>query len=327
MTEQGCRAWGRPARTGWRCPREGWRPVWAGLADAGTVLGRRRLCTGLALPSFGAGADGMGGPGCRGDRTGAGTPGDRTDSAPPGPEESRQGRTARVAAWGLRHSGPGVRQSVIRTLEGGGGGRGRGAGGGPEESNYVTPQQGLPHTDIAPPLTHPPARPALSPSLAPCPDGPHSPHRPDPAPNVSAPSHEAHRPHRRPQTKPSSPRPTHTDRLCQQATAASRLPTDQATNHARPNPRQEATARSPVRRRHASPYGTGTPTPTTSRSPRHRPRPRPGQPSRHPPQPHQARLNGSPEQPWSGPPTEPSPGRNLRGSVHDGDGERAPGAQ
>lgn len=118
-----------------------------------------------------------------------------------GPEESRQGRTARVAAWGLRHGGPGVRQSVIRTLEGGGGGRGReGGGGGPEESNYVTPQQGLPHTDIAPPLTHRPARPALSPSLAPCPDGPHSPHRPDPAPNVSAPSHEAHRPHRRPQT-------------------------------------------------------------------------------------------------------------------------------
>ncbi len=246
-----------------------------------------------------------------------------------GPEESRQGRTARVAAWGLRHGGPGVRQSVIRTLEGGGGGRGRGAGGGggPEESNYVTPQQGLPHTDIAPPLTHRPARPALSPSLAPCPDGPPSPHRPDPAPDVSAPSHEAHRPHRRPQTRPSSPRPTHTDRLCQQATAASRLPTDQATNHARPNPRQEATARSPVRRRHASPYGTGTPTPTTSRSPRHRPRPHPGQPSRHPPQPHQARLNGSPEQPCSGPPTEPSPGRNLRGSVHDGDGERAPGAQ
>lgn len=92
MTEQGCRAWGRPARTGWRCRREGWRPVWAGLADAGAVLGRRRLCTGLALPSFGAGANGMGGPGCRGDRTGAETPGDRTDSAPPGPRRVAAGQ-------------------------------------------------------------------------------------------------------------------------------------------------------------------------------------------------------------------------------------------
>ncbi len=156
MTEQGCRAWGRPARTGWRCRREGWRPVWAGLADAGAVLGRRRLCTGLALPSFGAGADGMSGPGCRGDRTGAGTPGDRTDSAPPGPEESRQGRTARVAAWGLRHGGPGVRQSVIRTLEGGGGGRGAGGTRGVELRD--SPTRVTPHRHR--PAAHPPACPA-----------------------------------------------------------------------------------------------------------------------------------------------------------------------
>lgn len=143
----------------------------------------------------------------------------------------------------------------LKAEEEGGGGRGAG---GPEESKQRdSPTRVTPHSH-RPPITHRPARPALSPSLAPCPDGPHSPHRPDPAPNVSAPSHEAHRPHRRPQTRPSSPRPTHTDRLCQQATAASRLPTDQATNHARPNPRQEATARSPVRRRYASPTGRHT---------------------------------------------------------------------
>lgn len=167
MTEQGCRAWGRPARTGWRCLREGWRPVWAGLADAGAVLGRRRA-----------------GPGwrCRrSERVPTGWVDLGAEAIEPvpkrraigrtqhrrGPEESRQGRTARVAAWGLRHGGPGVRQSVIRTLEGGGGGRRREGGGGPEESNYVTPQQGLPHTDIAPPLTHRPARPALPPPRPP----------------------------------------------------------------------------------------------------------------------------------------------------------------
>lgn len=262
----------------------------AGLSDVGAVPGRWRAGPGWRcrrserVPTgwvdLGAGAAEA--PRRRGDRTGAGTPGDKTDSVPPGPRRAGprgwlrgacgtagparlNGPAARQAQHGsdpvtlTPYAGRGVQQRVIRTLEGGGGregGGGGGGGGGGTRGVETTcpPQQGLPHTDIAPPLTHRPARPALSP----CPDGPPSPHRPDPAPNVSAPSHEAHRPHRRPQSRPSSPRPTHTDRLCQQATAASRLPTDQATNHARPNPQQEATARSPVRRRYASPTGRHT---------------------------------------------------------------------
>lgn len=183
MTELGCRAWGRPARTGWRCLREGWRPVWAGLADAGAVLGRRRA-----------------GPGwrCRrSERVPTGWVDLGAEAIEPvpkrraigrtqhrrGPEESRQGRTARVAAWGLRHGGPGVRQSVIRTLEGGGGGRRREGEGGGRGARGVelrdSPTRVTPHRHR--PAAHPPACPASPPpaSPPPCPDGPPSPHRPD----------------------------------------------------------------------------------------------------------------------------------------------------
>ncbi len=166
MTELGCRAWGRAARTDWRCRREGWRPGLGCLTWA---------------PFWGVGGSGPGWRCRRSERVPAGWVDLGAGAIEPvpkrraigrtqhrrGPEESRQGRTARVAAWGLRHGGPGVRQSVIRTLEGGGGGRRREGGGGPEESNYVTPQQGLPRTDIAPPLTHRPARPALPPPRPP----------------------------------------------------------------------------------------------------------------------------------------------------------------
>ncbi len=237
MTELSCRAWGRAARTGWRCRREGWRPglgclTWAPFRGVG---GLDRA--GVAVVRSGCRRDGWtwvpGQPRRRGDRTGAGTPGDKTDSAPPGPRRAGprgwlrgacgtagparlNGPAARQAQHGndpvtlTPYAGRGVQQRVIRTLEGGGGGRGRGGGAGdPGSRNNVTPQQGLPHTDIAPPLTHRLVRPTRSASLAPCPDGPPSPHRPDPAPNVSAPSHEAHRPHRRPQTAVQSPADAH----------------------------------------------------------------------------------------------------------------------